>query len=106
MPYPLPAFTEFVVSKTEKGTPVRAVNTPTSVQPPATWCFQSRPLLSHGISQMGATMMRCRTSKSELPQSRRGLVGERYPRLPIPLDAPCVLSEKVELRSSVEWAQV
>jgi hypothetical protein len=41
-------------------------------------------------------------SKSELPQSRLGFVGERHPKLPMPLEPPPVLAENVELKSSVE----
>src|SRR6266852_3787258 len=35
IPYPAPAFAEEEVSNIEKGAPVRAVNIPTSVQPPS-----------------------------------------------------------------------
>src|SRR6267154_5054203 len=104
MPYPAPPFRELVVSKIEKGTPVCAVNTGTTVYPPNIWCaqplpfFVSLPFFAHGVSQTMDTVARCRTSKSELPQSSFGFRGSRYPKLPIPFDAPPVLSENVELR--------
>src|SRR5256885_3678172 len=77
IPNPAPAFREFVVSKTENGTPVRAVNTPTMVQPPATCRCQPVPFFHQGTSQIGETTIRCRMSKSELPQSSRGFRGSR-----------------------------
>ena len=51
---------------------------------------------------MGEITKRCQMSKSELPQSSLGSLGVSYPRFPIPLEPPPVLSESVEPKSSVQ----
>ena len=63
------------------GMPVRAVKILVNDQPPNA-SPKPFPLLYHGVAQMGEITMRCRTSKSELPQSSFGRNEFVYPRLP------------------------